>query len=147
MAILGNFSPMELALVAGLAVIVFGKRLPEVAARAYGQFRRMRASLDDLRRETGIDRELREIEYTVRDAARKANIANPLAPAAEDDPERRDPDSAPLAEPDAEAVGDVREGDEAAREGNVPGVAGGKRRPSPPAQAPPESYGGQADDR
>lgn len=72
MALIGNIAPLELIVIAALAVIIFGKRLPEVAARTYGHFRRFRTTLDDFRRETGIDRELRDIDYTVRNAARKA---------------------------------------------------------------------------
>jgi Sec-independent protein translocase protein TatA len=71
-ALVGNIAPTELLIIAGLAVIIFGKRLPHVAARGYAQFRRMREALERMRRETGIDRELRDIEYSVREASRRA---------------------------------------------------------------------------
>jgi len=73
LALIGNIAPTELLVIAALAVIIFGRRLPEVAARAYGQFRRGRESLERMRRETGIDRELRNIQYSVSEAARAAS--------------------------------------------------------------------------
>ena len=68
LALIGNIAPFEVLVIAMLAVIIFGKRLPEVAGKAYAQFRRAREGLDRLRRESGIDREMREIERSVREA-------------------------------------------------------------------------------
>lgn len=83
LAFLTNIGLPELTVIAGLAVIIFGRRLPEVAAKAYGEVVRLRRTIERLRRETGIDRELRDIEFTVRDAARKAALKEPLPPPAE----------------------------------------------------------------
>jgi len=119
LAILPNLGFQELTIIAAVAVLVFGKRLPEVAARAYAQLARLRHSLEDLRRETGIDRELRNIEYEVRDAARKGKLANPLLPpqglraarSPQPDPEAGPADEEEPAprEPRAEEVVDRRE--------------------------------------
>ena len=67
-----NLSFGEVLVVGALAVMIFGGRLPEVAARVVHTVRRFRRSLDDLKRETGIDRELRNIEYEIREAERAA---------------------------------------------------------------------------
>ena len=72
LAFFGNLAPMELLLLAVVAVLVFGRRLPEVAGRGYTQIRRWRQSLDQLRRETGIDSELHKIGRSVREASRQA---------------------------------------------------------------------------
>jgi len=53
-----NLGPGEVLLVAVVAVLVFGRRLPEVAGQAAGVVQRMRRSLAELRRETGIDQEI-----------------------------------------------------------------------------------------
>ena len=81
LAFFGNLAPSEVLVLAVIAVLVFGKRLPEVAGRGYTQLRRWRQSLDQLRRETGIDRELSNIKYEVNDAARRARIEDDLAEA------------------------------------------------------------------
>lgn len=72
LAFIGNLSPLEIVVVAVLAILIFGKRLPEVAGRAMYQLRRMRQSMEDLRRETGIDSEFRSIQRNVQRAAWEA---------------------------------------------------------------------------
>lgn len=62
-------------MIAVVAVIVFGKSLPQVAAKGYMQLRRLRRSMEELRRESGIDREMRTIEREMRDAEREAYLA------------------------------------------------------------------------
>ena len=61
-------------MIAVVAVVVFGRRLPEVAGKAFVQLRRLRQSMNDLRRETGIDRELRAIQRSVSETVREATI-------------------------------------------------------------------------
>ncbi|HEX6881846.1 MAG TPA: hypothetical protein VF530_00615 [Planctomycetota bacterium] len=68
LAFLGNLSPLELVVLVALAVLIFGKNLPQAASKAYLQARKLRNAVDDLRRESGIERELREIERNVREA-------------------------------------------------------------------------------
>ena len=86
-ALIGNLAPWELLVIAVVAVIVFGKSLPQVAAKGYMQLRRLRRSMEELRRESGIDREMRSIEREMRDAEREASLAaarldeEPRAPA------------------------------------------------------------------
>jgi Sec-independent protein translocase protein TatA len=63
-----NLSPVEIVIILVVAIVVFGRRLPEVAGQAAGAVQRMRRSLEDLRRETGIDREIREARRAVEDA-------------------------------------------------------------------------------
>lgn len=70
-------------MIAVVAVIVFGKSLPQVAAKGYMQLRRLRRSMEELRRESGIDRELRSIEREMREAEREASLqaGSPADPA------------------------------------------------------------------
>jgi Sec-independent protein translocase protein TatA len=63
-----NLSPAEVAIIVIVAIVVFGRRLPQVAGQAAGTVQRLRRSLDDLRRETGIDREIAEARRAVESA-------------------------------------------------------------------------------
>jgi Sec-independent protein translocase protein TatA len=63
-----NLSPAEVAIIVIVAIVVFGRRLPQVAGQAAGTVQRWRRSLDDLRRETGIDREIAEARRAVESA-------------------------------------------------------------------------------
>jgi Sec-independent protein translocase protein TatA len=64
-----GLSWVELFLVLFVGLLLFGGNLPKVAAEAASWIVRLKRSLNDLRRETGIDREIenarREIEATV----------------------------------------------------------------------------------
>ena len=75
-----NLSFGEFIVIGVLAVLIFGGRLPEVAARTFHYFRRFRRSLEDLRRETGIDREIQKIEFELREADRQARAGLTVAP-------------------------------------------------------------------
>lgn len=63
-----NLGPSEIVVIAVVAILVWGRRLPEVAGQAAGVVQRMRRSLDDLRRETGIDREIQNARRAVDEA-------------------------------------------------------------------------------
>ena len=80
LSLIGNVALPEVVLIAVVAVIIFGRRLPQVAARVYAQFHRAREALDRLRRESGIDREMRDIQRTVNDAARRLRLEESLEP-------------------------------------------------------------------
>ncbi len=69
---IGNLAPLEIVVIVVIAILVFGRRLPEVAGRFLYQLRRLRQSMYDLRRETGIDQELRNVERSMRKAAWEA---------------------------------------------------------------------------
>ena len=63
-----NLGAQEIVILVVVAIVVWGRRLPEVAGQAAGVVQRMRRSLDDLRRETGIDREIAEARRAVESA-------------------------------------------------------------------------------
>jgi Sec-independent protein translocase protein TatA len=70
-ALLWNLSFAELAVILIVAVMVFGKRLPQVAGEAFRGVTRLRRHLDDLRRDSGIDREIFDVKRSFRDVARE----------------------------------------------------------------------------
>lgn len=78
LGLFGNLSMSEALVVVVLAVLIFGRRLPEVAVQAMRGFHRLRRSLEDLRRETGVDAELREMRRTLREVEREAHVEDPL---------------------------------------------------------------------
>jgi len=73
LALIGNLSLLELVVIAVVAVLIFGRRLPEVAGQAAAQFMKAKRALTDLRRETGIDAELRRAREVAYEAARVAS--------------------------------------------------------------------------
>jgi sec-independent protein translocase protein TatA len=60
-----NLGMGEILVVAIVAILVFGRNLPRVAGEAASVVQRLRRSLQDLRRETGIDQELRDLRRKV----------------------------------------------------------------------------------
>jgi len=68
LAFIFNFGPSEFVIVLVVAILVFGKRLPAVAVQAASAVQKARRSLADLRRETGIDEELRKARREIENA-------------------------------------------------------------------------------
>jgi len=72
LAFIGNLSLREIIVIMVIAVLVFGRRLPQVVGQAMHQLRRLQRALEALRRETGIEREIHSIRDSVEEAARQA---------------------------------------------------------------------------
>ncbi len=69
----------ELIVIAVFGIMVFGRNLPRIAVEVAAQLTKMRRSLNKVWRETGVQdeirrmqREMREAEYEVKDAVRRA---------------------------------------------------------------------------
>ena len=76
----------ELIVIAVFGIMVFGRNLPRIAVQVAAQLTKMRRSLNKVWRETGVQdeirrmqREMREVEYEVRDAANRAADAEEAA--------------------------------------------------------------------
>lgn len=67
-ALLEDIGYGELLLIAVAGVLLFGKRLPEVASQAGAQLTKLRRSLQDIKHETGMDHEVRKIQRTIEEA-------------------------------------------------------------------------------
>jgi len=80
LALLNNIGPLEIVVIVVVAVLIFGKDLPQAASKAYLQLRKLRGAVDDLRRDSGIERELRDIERRVREAEWEARRVDRPAP-------------------------------------------------------------------
>lgn len=63
--LIGNLDTTELLIVLVGAVLVFGKRLPEVAAQAGSQLSKLRRTLDDAWKESGVDKEVRDMQRSI----------------------------------------------------------------------------------
>ena len=61
LALIDNLGGVELLIVCIAGLLVFGRRLPEVAGQAGKQLVRVRRSIDAAWRETGMEKELREV--------------------------------------------------------------------------------------
>lgn len=84
LAFISNISPGELVLVLIVAVLIFGRRLPEVAARGAIQVQKLRKGVQDFRRESGFDDEVRRaramIENPVREMVKELDETNVRQP-------------------------------------------------------------------
>jgi Sec-independent protein translocase protein TatA len=58
----------ELVVIGIAGILLFGKRLPEVASQAGQQLVKFRRSLQQVKAETGIDHEVRKLQRTFEDA-------------------------------------------------------------------------------
>jgi Sec-independent protein translocase protein TatA len=77
-----GLSPFEMVVIIVVAILVFGPRLPQVAAEAGGWVVKLKRTLSDLRRDSGIDREIaqvrREVENAIPRDARRFDPARAL---------------------------------------------------------------------
>jgi Sec-independent protein translocase protein TatA len=117
-ALIGNLTWTEILVVALVAIVVFGRRLPQVAAQTAHRMGRLRRSMEMLWRESGIEDEIRDVKAEVRRNVPRDVRPRHLLKSLEEQLEKR---------PDPE-----REKPESEREGDEPGSPEGERR-EPPA--------------
>jgi Sec-independent protein translocase protein TatA len=65
LALFESIGTFELVLVGLAALLLFGKDLPRVAAEAGAQFTKLRRSLDSTWKESGLEREVRQIRDAI----------------------------------------------------------------------------------
>ncbi len=87
LGLIGPLSLGEIVLISIVAVLVFGRRLPQVAGQAFRQVARLRRQLDEFRRESGIDREFRDVQDSLRDITHRPTLDPTLRDRAEPAPE------------------------------------------------------------
>ena len=73
-----GLSPIEIVVIVVVAILVFGQRLPQVAGETAATLQKVKRSLADLRRETGIDQEIYRAKREFEEASRKARANNPM---------------------------------------------------------------------
>lgn len=77
LAIFSDFAFTELLVIAAIAVMVFGRDLPRVAAKAIVQFQKARRALQSVWRESGISEEVRRVQREMEQATEGARSASP----------------------------------------------------------------------
>jgi len=82
LALFTNLSASEFILVLVVAVLIFGRRLPEVAAKGAVHLQRLRRGMQDFRRESGFDEEIRRARRLVENPIKGALEEADKAPAA-----------------------------------------------------------------
>ena len=75
-AVIFNAGWWELLIVALIAVMVFGRDLPQVAAKAFIQLQKLRRGVQQVWRETGISEEMRKLSRQMEENERK--LRSPL---------------------------------------------------------------------
>jgi Sec-independent protein translocase protein TatA len=73
-AIIGNLAIPELLIIAVGAVIVFGRRLPEVSMRGAAQLLKLRRTVTDMWREAGLEEELRRVRREIDQKVRAIDV-------------------------------------------------------------------------
>lgn len=103
LALLFNLSVGEIGMLLVVAILVFGRRLPEVAGQAAATLQKLRRNLNELRRETGIDEEFRSAQRTIRESVKldleTQDVGHDLLNQAGLDPETRNILARPLDDP------------------------------------------------
>ncbi len=96
MALIWNLGFGEVVLIAIVSILIFGRRLPEVASQSFRQMAKLRRNLEDLRRDSGLDRELRDVRGALRDLSREIDSPAPYqrqpAPADRQEPRPVEPE-------------------------------------------------------
>ncbi|MDF1799609.1 MAG: twin-arginine translocase TatA/TatE family subunit [Planctomycetota bacterium] len=127
LAFITNLSFGEIVAILVVAVLIFGRRLPEVAAKGAVHMQRLRRGMQDFRRESGFDEEIRK--------ARRL-IENPIKTAVHEvtkEPETwRAP--APRVEPHPQALAEKLEGDSVEDLGSEPAAPGASAEQGPAAE-------------
>lgn len=73
-----NLGPTEIVAIVVMAILIFGPRLPQVAAEFGSWLMKFRRSVSDLRRDSGIDREIMEVRRQVENSVpREARTFDP----------------------------------------------------------------------
>jgi|FLOH01.1.fsa_nt_gi Sec-independent protein translocase protein TatA len=130
LAFFSNLSPGEVIVVLIAAVLIFGRRLPEVAAKGAVQLQKLRRGVTDFKRESGFDEEIRR--------ARRL-IDNPLKEAAKEltkEPASWRPPSPRIApHPEGVPAKKEEEGDIGAELVNTPAKTPASETPSSKAEA------------
>ena len=67
LALIGNLDFSELMIVLFVAILIWGKNLPKVAGQAGAYVAKLRRQLDQMWRETGMDREIRDVQRNIQD--------------------------------------------------------------------------------
>jgi len=65
LALIGNLDLMEIVVIGAGALMIFGRRLPEVAIRAATQIAKLRRSVAQVWREAGMEEELRKVRRNI----------------------------------------------------------------------------------
>jgi len=95
LAFLTNLDLSEFVVILVVAVLIFGRRLPEVAAKGAVQLQRLRRGMQEFRRESGFDDEMRRarklienpIKGALEEAEREPASWRPPSPRVEPHPE------------------------------------------------------------
>ncbi|MDP6538019.1 MAG: hypothetical protein QF903_03690 [Planctomycetota bacterium] len=151
LAFFGDIAAVEVILVAAVAVMVFGKDLPQVAAKAFVGVQKLRRSVSQVWRESGMNEEIRKLQRELdqakrdlhRELPRSEELVADARRASEEverafhlggaEGERSGPGEA-AEEPQGEAERAAARGDE----GSVAGSEGAVE-PEPAAESGPES--------
>jgi Sec-independent protein translocase protein TatA len=102
LALIGNLDTTELIVVFVAAILIFGRKLPQVAAQAGSQLGKLRRTLDSAWRDSGVDKEVREMQRSIesiRDAVPRDLSPASIARTAATEFQRRVERQAALTEP------------------------------------------------
>lgn len=88
LGLIDNLGFGEFMIVAVVALLVFGKRLPQVAGQAGAQIGKLRRAIDTLWRETGVEREIRSVQREMQNVIPRGLSIGEMARMASEDVQR-----------------------------------------------------------
>jgi Sec-independent protein translocase protein TatA len=80
LGLINNLAFPELVIIAIIAILIFGRRLPQVVGQGAAHLGRARRTLESLWRETGIEKEVRDVQREIERIERK--VPRNLTPSA-----------------------------------------------------------------
>ena len=134
-----NLAFSEIVILLGVAVLVFGGKLPEAAAQAAAQIQRLKRQLSDMRRDSGIDREIDAVKRSIDQIPRLPRTIDLVQRMQDGERVAREsepPAAGPALPPAQTTAANQTSADVSAPSASAPGEAA-TRPPTPVPQDPP----------
>jgi hypothetical protein len=139
MALFGNLSFLEIALLAAASVMIFGRNLPRTAAQLYTHFVRARRALQGIWRESGLGDEFRQVQREMEQTAETIRRQSPEVLTRDAIKDVEGQVRAPLEEGGSEPEADQSSDEDVTLDESAEALEGASEEtPSEPAVEPPQ---------
>jgi Sec-independent protein translocase protein TatA len=148
LAFIDNFQLSEAFVIAVVAVLIFGRRLPHAAGQAAAHVARARRALNELWRDSGLEQEMRSVQREIERArALEAFSPRPAAGAEARRPELAPPRTAPPTTPPSAGAASAAGGAPPPSDAAAPGAQRDDATASPARHGPGPDDGARPGER